>query len=150
MRPEPVVHSPAIARSSELLPQPLGPSISRPWPSLIVSDRSRISRCSRCGVITATCSSAKSRPGSVSMRLSLRPPPASSRSSARLNSCSRFTPAPKRLRLSKCCTISVSAPSMAEKAPAAWIARPTSISPDSTWSAMMMLGSAIVRKLWPY
>ncbi|MNV17305.1 hypothetical protein D3C71_1080890 [compost metagenome] len=49
-------------------------------------------------------------------------------------------PATNRLRLSKLSTMSEMAPSTAANAPAAWMARPTSSSPDSTALARRMLG----------
>mmetsp|Transcript_5003 Transcript_5003/g.20597 ORF Transcript_5003/g.20597 Transcript_5003/m.20597 type:complete len:238 (-) Transcript_5003:922-1635(-) len=62
MAPEPVVHTPATARSSEDLPQPLGPTTSRASPAESVSDRSRHSSLPDSGVNTASFSSASSPP----------------------------------------------------------------------------------------
>ena len=59
----------------------------------------------------------------------------------------RSIPAANRLKLSKLSTITVSALNIAAKAPAAWIARPTSSSPESTRPAMITLGKMMVMKL---
>ncbi|MCY1223342.1 hypothetical protein D9M72_354640 [compost metagenome] len=62
------------------------------------------------------------------------------------NVSSRSNPATNRLRFSKLSTITANALSMAANAPAAWMARPTSSSPESTREATMALGSMMVRK----
>ena len=62
MAPEPVVHTPATARSSEDLPQPLGPTTSRASPARSVSPRSLHSSLPDSGVNTASFSSASSSP----------------------------------------------------------------------------------------
>ena len=162
--PWPERHSPAIARSSELLPQPLGPVLSRASPAARVRERSCTSRRPNCGVCSVSPSRARVSPSRVMIwapswgagtASSLVGGSAQGVGAAGVLSttcdraCRRSIPATKRLRLSKLSTISDTAASTAAKAPAAWMARPTSSSPLSTSLARMMAGSTSVSWLNP-
>ncbi|MCY1508299.1 hypothetical protein D9M68_426020 [compost metagenome] len=146
MQPLPLVHKPAMARISELLPPPLAPTISSPSPGSADTVRSRTSVRSRLGVRSVTCSSDRRESCTASIVGAGPAALAGVAASVPAKVSSRSSPATKRARSSKLSTITVSAFSTAANAPAAWIARPTSISPDSTCEATMALGSRMVRK----
>ncbi len=63
--PWPERHSPAIARSSELLPQPLGPVMSRASPAARVRRKVLDQQATNCGVCSVSPSRARVSPSRV-------------------------------------------------------------------------------------
>ena len=134
--PLPLFHKPAMARSSELLPQPLGPVMRSASPGAMRSDKFCINMRRKSGVYRVSPSMAKVSParlpivGEGSVFVTAATPSTAGGSAQGVgaagvlsttceSACSRSIPATKRLKLSKLSTMSETAASTAVKAPAA-------------------------------
>jgi hypothetical protein len=133
-----------MARSSELLPQPLAPVISSEPPSGTRKDSFSTNTRSLPGACTVRSCRFNSLPSSRAM-----PAVGGSASSTAAIACSRSMPATKRDRLSKLSMMSDTAPSTAAKAPPACTACPTSRRPDSTSLASTTAGTSRLTWLKP-